>query len=208
MTCKELIYRNAYHYIEKIYHDSKYDPDVDLYRSCDILNSISDEQFANYDWLVQTLTQYLNDKHLTFPLQDVCVMASWYGYLGVFLREHIETDVKIWNIDSDPLCMEYGIHSENTIPVTEDAVEYYFDRTDAFQLIVNMSCENMEQDDIVMIVQSKPIHSIVCFQSTNNREKAEHINAHISLESFVDSLKLAHVFYQGEMNSRYMVIGI
>lgn len=208
MTCKELIYRNAFHQIKKIYHDSKYNPDTDLYRSCDILNSISDEQFANYDWLVQTLTQYLNDKHLTFPLRDVLVMASWYGYLSVFLREHIEKDVKIWNVDSDPLCIEHGIESDNTISITEDVVEYYFDRIDAFQLIVNMSCENMEQDDIAMIVQSKPIDSIVCFQSSNNHEKAEHINTYTNLESFVDSLKLAHVFYQGEMNSKYMVIGI
>lgn len=208
MTCKELIYRNAYHHIEKIYHDSKYDPDVDLYRSCDILNSISDEQFANYDWLVQTLTQYLNDKHLTFPLQDVCVMASWYGYLGVFLREHIQPNVKIWNIDLDPSYIEYGICGENTTSITEDPAEYYFDRMDAFQLIVNMSCETLEQNDMAMIVQSKPIDSIVCFQSTNNHEKAENINTYDSLEAFVDSLKLAHVFYQGEMNSRYMVIGI
>ncbi len=208
MTCKELIYKNAFHHIEKIYHDSKYDPNIDLYRSCDILNSISEEQFANYDWLIQTLIQYLNDKHLTFPLRDVCVMASWYGYCGVFLRKHIEANVKIWNIDSDPLCMQYGIQSENTIAITEDAVDYYFDRTDAFQLIINMSCENMEQDDITMIVQSKPIDSIVCFQSSNNHEKAENINTYDSLEEFVDSLKLAHVFYQGEFNSKYMVIGI
>ena len=42
MMLKENLYKNALSIIEEIYVKSKYDPDVDLYRSCDIMNAIND----------------------------------------------------------------------------------------------------------------------------------------------------------------------
>ena len=71
----------------------------------------------------------------------------------------------------------------------------------------------MEQEDIRMILNSKPIDTIACFQSNNYHNEAEHINTHNSLDEFVDSLQLASVYYKGEMcpsedYTRYMVIGI
>lgn len=216
MTYKEEVYKNALEIIRQIYEESKYNPDIDLYRSLDIITATNDAQLASKEWLVNTLTDYLNPKYLTFPLRDVLVMGSWYGLTGAALRQHISDNVKIWNVDSDPLCADFGYklnHHENTIHVTEDAIEYYFDRADAFQLIINTSCEHMEVEDIQMILKSKPIDTIACFQSNNYHKEPEHINTHNSLDSFVDSLDLTHVYYKGEMNpsedyTRYMVIGI
>lgn len=216
MTYKEEVYKNSLEIIRQIYEESKYNPDSDLYRSLDIITATNDAQLASKEWLVNTLTDYLNPKYLTFPLRDVLVMGSWYGLTGVVLRQHISDDVKIWNIDSDPLCADFGYtlnHHENTIHVTEDAIEYYFDRADAFQLIINTSCEHMEVEDVQMILKSKPIDTIACFQSNNYHGEAEHINTHNSLDEFVDSLQLASVYYKGEMKpsedyTRYMVIGI
>ena len=216
MTYKEEVYKNSLEIIRQIYEESKYNPDSDLYRSLDIITATNDAQLASKEWLVNTLTDYLNPKYLTFPLRDVLVMGSWYGLTGVVLRQHISDDVKIWNVDSDPLCADFGYkldHHENTIHVTEDAIEYYFDRADAFQLIINTSCEHMEVEDVQMILKSKPIDTIACFQSNNYHKEAEHINTHNSLDEFVDSLQLASVYYKGEMKpsedyTRYMVIGI
>lgn len=216
MMYKEEVYKNALEIIRQIYEESKYNPDVDLYRSLDIITATNDAQLTSKEWLVNNLIQYLGKKYLAFPLRDVLIMGSWYGLTSVILRQHISDNVKIWNIDSDPLCAEYGYklnHHENTIHVSDDAIEYYFDRADAFQLIINTSCEHMEQEDIRMILNSKPIDTIACFQSNNYHNEAEHINTHNSLDEFVDSLQLASVYYKGKMSpsedyTRYMVIGI
>jgi hypothetical protein len=220
MNYKELIYKNALCEIERIYHDSKYNPNTDLYRSLDLITATNDAQIASKEWLVNTLVDYLNPKYLTFELRDVLIMGGWYGLTGMILRQQIDREVKIWNVDSDPECAHFqhmlqwnNPDYEHNIPVTDDAIEYYFDRADAFQLIINTSCEHMEQDDIQMILKSKPIDTIACFQSNNYHKEPEHINTHDSLDSFVDSLDLTHVYYKGEMNpsedyTRYMVIGI
>lgn len=216
MMYKEEVYKNALEIIRQIYEESKYNPDMDLYRSLDVITATNDAQLASKEWLVNNLIKYLGTKHLTFPLRDVLIMGSWYGLTGAVLRQYISDDIKIWNVDSDPLCADFGYklnHHENTIHVTDDAIEYYFDRADAFQLIINTSCEHMEQEDIRMILNSKPIDTIACFQSNNYHNEAEHINTHNSLDEFVDSLQLASVYYKGEMSpsedyTRYMVIGI
>ena len=216
MMYKEEVYKNALEIIRQIYEESKYNPDMDLYRSLDVITATNDAQLASKEWLVDNLMQYLDTKHLTFPLRDVLIMGSWYGLTGAVLRQYISDDIKIWNVDSDPLCGWFGYklnHHENTIHVTDDAIEYYFDRANAFQLIINTSCEHMEQEDIRMILNSKPIDTIACFQSNNCHNEAEHINTHNSLDEFVDSLQLASVYYKGEMSpsedyTRYMVIGI
>ena len=216
MMYKEEVYKNALEIIRQIYEESKYNPNEDLYRSLDIITAANDAQLTSKEWLVDNLMKYLDTKHLAFPLRDVLIMGSWYGLTGVIMRQQVSDDVKIWNVDSDPNCADIGYklyHHENTIHVTEDAIEYYFDRTDAFQLIINTSCEHMEQEDIRMILNSKPIDTIACFQSNNYHNEAEHINTHNSLDEFVDSLRLASVYYKGEMSpsedyTRYMVIGI
>lgn len=193
MSYRELIYRNALNEVERIYHDSKYNPSEDLYRSLDIMTAIHENRLQNYDHLVNILKQYLTPKYLTFELQDVLVMGSLYGVFGMALRQQIDNDIKIWNVDSDPEYINYqrllqhgNDDYENNIPITEDALEYYFDRADAFQLIISTDY-NMDIDDAHMILQSKPIDTIACFQG-----------------NYIKSLKFAHVYYKDENT----VIGI
>ena len=220
MTRKEIIYKNALKSIEHIYNASKYDKSVDLYRFYDVINSINDSQMESKQWLVDELSKYLNDSYLREPLRDIMVMGSWYGLTGMLLREHISEEVMIWNVDSDPGCESIHWEMRQDVPncknnrgVTDDAINYFLDRTDAFQLIINTSCEHMELDDIKLITNSKDHNTMVCFQSNNYHKEPEHINTHNSLDSFVDSLDLVRVFYRGEISpseeyTRYMVIGI
>jgi len=217
------IYKNAFHSLENIFMESQYNPDVDLYRSFDIMNSINSAQMAGKEWLVDELIKILsNERNLRDgPIRDILVMGGWYGITGMLLRDKIDHDVKIWNIDSDPYCEIYGKMLHENIPEleynwfhTEDALEYYFDRTDAFQLIINTSCEHMEQEDIDMILSIKPPNTIVCFQSNNYHSVQSHINTHDTLEDFEKSLNLTRVWYSGKLPhfngdyDRYMVIGI
>lgn len=196
MNYRELIYRNALSEIEKIYLDSKYNPEEDLYRSLDIMTAINKHSIQNYEQLTNILKNYLTPKYLTFKLRDVLVMGGLYGVFGMVLRQHIDNEVKIWSVDTDPEYTNYqemlqhgNKDYENNISVIDNAVEYYFDRVDAFQLIVITDC-NIETDDIHLILQSKPVDTIACFQSNDS--------------DFIKSLNFTHIYYKDENT----VIGI
>jgi hypothetical protein len=221
MNYREQIYKNALRAIENIYRESQYSEEVDLYRSYDIMNSINESQMSSKQWLVENIIKFLKPENLRDgPIRDVIVLGGWYGITGMLLRQHLNHEVKIWNIDSESLCEKYGYILQHGNPnlehnyfITDDALSYYFDRTDAFQLIINTSCEHMEQDDIKLILNVKPKDTIVCFQSNNYHSVQSHINTHNSLEEFVDSLDLTRVWYAEKYSpnndyERYMVIGI
>ena len=223
MSYKEHLYKNALTEIEKIYTRSKYDPNEDLYRSYDIMNSVNDAQLNSKEWLVENLLPFLtNKKYLQDTdgnLNDILIMGSWYGVTGIILKDYLNEDVKIHNVDFDPLCEEYchllmngNERCKNVWPITDDAIDYYLQSPDAFQCIINTSCEHMEKEDIQMILVNKPFNTLVCFQSNNYHEEAEHINTQNSLEEFEEQLNLNQVYWKGELKpseeyTRYMVIG-
>ena len=220
MNYREQLYKNALNTIEHIYNESKYNPDVDLYRSYDIINAVNDAQINSKQWLVDNLKPFLKDEYLPDGLRDIIIMGAWYGVTGMLLREHINSDVKIWNIDSDPMCEVYGNNLQqnfsdykNNLFHTEDALEYYFDRYDAYQLIINTSCEHMDNEDLNLMLSMKPAKTLVCLQSNNFHKEPEHINTHNTVEEFIESLNLVRVFWSGTLKpsdeyERYMVIGV
>ena len=218
MNCRELIYKNALREIERIYKDSQYNKEEDLYRSYDIMNAINDAQMNSKQWLVDNLLPFLDKKYTYFDVRDILVLGSWYGVTSILLREHIDPSVKIWNIDSDPECehfchaLKYNIPGcENNIPVTADAAEYFFDNADTYQVIINTSCEHMDQEDIDLMLSIKNPETLVCLQNNNFHKEPEHINTYNSVDEFAASLNI-HVLWKGTLKpsdeyERYMVIG-
>ena len=214
MTFKETLYKNALKAIEEIYAKSKYDPNVDLYRSFDIMNSVNENQIKNKEWLVDTLLPYIDQD----KLKHVVILGSWYGLLSVMLQSKLSSDIEIRNVDSDEQTLMFGrkliqdMGADNIRFEENDAGEYFFEKSDKFQLIINTSCEHMEQDDLSLIISMKPRDTLICFQGNNYDSIQSHINTHDSLESFVDSLGLYKVYHsetlEMENYNRYMVIGI
>lgn len=221
MNYRARIYNNALREIEQIYRSSQYDKDVDLYRSYDIMNAINDTQWTSKQWLVDTLVPFLTEEQFQYsPLRDIVVLGGWYGLNGMLLRQKIGKDINIWSVDTDPLC-EYYTHMlqegnedfKNNYPITDDALDYFFTSADAYQLIINTSCEHMEPDDIRLMLGAKTRETMICFQSNNYHSIQSHINTHNSLDEFVESLDLAGVLWKGENKvneecDRYMVIGV
>jgi hypothetical protein len=216
MSYREEIYKNALKQIEKIYTESKYNPDKDLYRSLDIMHSVSDGQFASKEWLVKNLEPFINHGEL----HNVAVLGSWYGLVGMILRHHISKEVSIVNIDSEALTAEIGLSFVKNNPIyknnfykIDDAVNHIMEaQPNAYQIIINTSCEHMEPDDIQFILKSKGGKSMICFQSNNYDSVQSHINTSKSLDDFVNSLNLIDVYYAGTLEAndyeRYMVIGV
>jgi hypothetical protein len=214
MNYRELLYKNALSIIENIYIESKYDPDVDLYRSFDVMNSVNESQTKSKEWLIEKLIPFIPEKHL----YNICILGSWYGYTSLLLREQVDEKVHIHNVDSDPLAEHFsrqllkGTPTENTYFVNEDAEDWIFDNIQKCDIIINTSCEHMEAEDIRLMIAMKKPNSVVCFQGNNYHSVQSHINTHDSLEDFAKSLDLTRVFYSGKFETadydRYMVIGI
>ena len=214
MNYKTTLYKNALRTIEEIYLRSQYNPDIDLYRSLDIMHSVNENQLSGKEWLVEQLIQYLPDK-----VFNIAVLGSWYGSISVMLREKLNEDIHIQNIDSDPFAAEFGkslckdLAGKRTYFKTYDAAEYVLDEESpsTFDIIINTSCEHMEQEDIDLIMNMKRPQTLICFQSNNYDSVQSHINTKQSLNEFVESLNLSHVLFTDEKEfpeyNRYMVIG-
>lgn len=214
MSYKVDLYKNGLKAIEKIYEKSKYDPDVDLYRSFDIINSLNENQMNSKEWLVDCLEPFLS----TIPnLYNIAVLGSWYGLLSAMLRQKVSHDLFITNIDSDPLSKEIGQQLlnnqmyEHNYFVIDDAINHMIEKHNNYRLIINTSCEHMEKEDILYLTQLKSLDTVICFQSNNYFEHASHINTSNSLDEFVESLNLYDVMYKGTLSldryERYTVIG-
>ena len=215
MTLKEKLklYSNALKAIDEIYKESQWNPDADLYRSFDIINSVNDNQLKNKEWLVDTLLPHIDQDNLT----RVVILGSWYGLTSLMLSRRLSEKIEIRNIDSDIEASIIGKQLtrgiDGNIQFThDDAGEYFFEKSDKFQLIINTSCEHMEQDDLSLIISMKPRDTLICFQSNNYDSVQSHINTHPSLESFVESLGLYKVLHSETLKmenyDRYMVIGL
>lgn len=208
MSYKEQLYKNALNIIEKIYEQSKYDSDVDLFRSFDVMNAVNDNQFKSKEWLVKNLIPHLPEK-----LNKIALLGGWYGMLGCLIQQQV--DVEIDSIDTDPMTKQIGNKLTEGIGninfITEEAFEHITEYDSRYQCIINTSCEHMEREDINMINELKRKSTIVCLQSNNYHSVQSHINTYNSLEEFVDSLDLRKVFYSGTLATpnydRYMVIG-
>lgn len=214
---REQLYKNALAAIGEIYTRSKYDPDVDLYRSFDIINSLNENQFASKEWLTDKLTPYIIDNRS--DINNICILGSWYGLINFILREKLDRlNIKphIHNVDSDPLTKEIcyslmGRH-EKSHYIVDEAENWIFDNIRKCDIIVNTSCEHMEPDDLRLITNMKKPNALICFQGNNYHEIQSHINTHDSLDEFVESLNLTRVYYKDTLSrgdyDRYMVIGI
>ena len=143
MSYLETIYENALRTLGDIYNESKYNKDIDLYRSYDIINSVNDAQIKGKQWLVDTLVPFLTDDQFKWcPLQDIIILGSWYGLNGMLLRQKIDKKINIWNVDSDPMCERYGDilkygndDYKNNHSITDDALDYFFTRAMRINLL-------------------------------------------------------------------------
>ena len=212
MSYKEQLYKRALKEVSTIYEASKYNPDIDLYRSFDIINSVNDNQIASKEWLVEKLIPYIDPEG-----KDICVLGGWYGLIALMISQHVSKDVRIDSVDCDENTGPYGkmlLRGVNNVHFrVEDAADWFFDRPKRYQILINTSCEHIEQEDLDLMIGSKDKDTIICFQSNNYHSVQSHINTHNSLDEFVDSLQLKEVMHKEKMRApsgeydRYMVIG-
>lgn len=196
-------------------------------RIVDAMDSLSENQFASKDWLVQKLNEYPHHyRYKTLDKKiDICLLASWYGLLAYRLIENF-TLKKINNID----CIDYDpeakavaktiwhqLHAQNLKKGRLSYVKYIekdikdIESLD-YPVVICTSCEHLDQDTIYSTINKMEEHTLVVLQSNNYKEIDQHVNCVDSVEDFANQYvgKLRNIkFYEKDFikYKRFMLIG-
>ena len=206
-----LLYKKALKIIDKIYKESMYNENIDLFRIKDLLDSISDGQIECKTWAVEKLKPFITDEY------NAClIIGGWYGLMSHLLSES-GFKKQIINYELDKFCNNMAnrlrVH-ENVQFMDEDGLEIFHDvKTNSnVKIVICTACEHIDQSEIDFSFKLKKPNMLMCLQSNNYFDVDSHINCKKSLEEFVDSVPLNKILYAGKRNindeyERYMVIG-
>ena len=196
-------------------------------RILDVLDSLSVNQYASKDWLIEKLNEYphhYRQKTLDKKI-DVSILGSWYGLLAYRMLEKFQLK-KIGNIDCidfDPKAKAVAKHlwkkidSENLHKGQLAYVKFIEqDIKDIKELnspiVICTSCEHLDQPTIYDTISKLEEHTLVVLQSNNYREITQHINCVDTVEDFANQYvsKLRNIkFYEKDFGKykRFMIIG-
>ena len=93
-----LIYRKIIDTISFIYNKSGTDPDVDLFRFKDLLDSFSEGQFESKTWAIEELNKFVSDQY-----NECFIIGGWHGLFSHLLSESGFKN-KIVNSELDLTC--------------------------------------------------------------------------------------------------------
>ena len=192
---------------EEVYDESMYGVD-DLYRIKDIVHSVDKNHWESKKWLADKLFDLYNHDAGKFY-----VAGGWYGMMAYQLRQKwTGEEMNIISADCDPMCEDYAweLFGEYDIDFRTVDVNEEQDLSQ-YSAIINTSCEHMEQEDLLSIIERKDRQAWVAFQTNNYVDLNSHINCWPTAQLFAKSLKLNWVASVETLQlkdfNRFMVIG-
>jgi hypothetical protein len=164
-------------------------------------------QMKSKDWLCNELRKHVK-KFVTIDIH-----GGWNGVLASMLFQSDVPVISIRSVDIDPACESIAImmnKKEEMVgkfrAVTADMCAI---RSDA-DVIINTSCEHINQDQYDLWLSGMPYGSLLVLQS-NNYDIPEHVRIANSLEEFKLQCGDIEVLWAGELElplyTRYMIIG-
>ena len=196
-------------------------------RMMDILNSLSENQYASKDWLIDKLNEYPHHyKYKTLDKKiNICILASWYGLLAYKMIDKFKLKqiANIDCIDFDPKSKSVAkklwkkIDTDNLkngklayVKFIEQDIKDIKDFN--YPIVVCTSCEHLEQKVISDTINKLEKHTLVVLQSNNYKEINEHVNCSDNLDDFANLYvsKLRNIkIYQKDFikYKRFMLIG-
>ena len=187
---------NIIELIKKVYKDY---PN----RFIDVLNSLGERQQLSKDWLVEKLNAYKHPirNHMRSDSVEIMILCSWYGVLAYKLIEKFKLKKinRIHCIDYDPMVKRINkrlfrkIDNENLRNGILTLIKHYerdvVDLTEKefskSEILINTSCEHLNQQTIYDIIDKAPRNTLIVLQSNNNDKIQEHINTVKDLQEFV-----------------------
>lgn len=171
-------------------------------------------QLDSKAWLIEQLTPILNDRSKD---NNIYIFGGWIGVLASMIFQSDISANKIVSVDIDERCQSIsqtvcGRYSDRFISVTEDMklFDYFWDTVP--DVVINTSCEHVDQDTYYQWYDKIYPGTIVVAQSNNYFTCDQHVRCNKSLRDFEDVNCVINSVYSGELvhdiYTRYMSIWI
>jgi len=172
-------------------------------RLVDVLNSLGERQQLSKDWLVEKLNAYKHPfrNKMKSDSLSIIILCSWYGLLAYKLIEKFKLKKinRIHCVDYDPKVKRIAnrlyrkIDNENlkngvlTIikHLERDIVDVPEKELKNSEILINTSCEHLNQQTIYDIIDKTDRGTLIVLQSNNYHKIQEHINTVKDLQEFV-----------------------
>jgi len=172
-------------------------------RLVDVLNSLGERQQLSKDWLVEKLNAYKHPfrNKMKSDSLSIIILCSWYGLLAYKLIEkfNLKKINRIHCVDYDPKVKRIAnrlfrkIDNENLkngvltlIKHWErDIVDMPEKELKNSEILINTSCEHLNQQTIYDIIDKTDRGTLIVLQSNNYHKIQEHINTVKDLQEFV-----------------------
>jgi len=193
--------------VEEVYDETMYGVD-DIYRIKDIVHSVDKNHWESKKWLADKLFELYGHDAGKFY-----IAGGWYGMMAYQLRQAWpEPQMNIISADCDPMCEEYGWRLFDGYDISFKTIDVNDEQDfSEYSGIINTSCEHMEQEDLISIIEKKPKQTWVAFQTNNYVDLHSHINCWPTAQLFAESLGLKYTAYVDTLElkdfNRFMVIG-
>lgn len=178
-------------------------PSVDRDR---LLECFWDTQLDAKVWLTNELQKIVSDKH-----NVVYIFGGWYGILASILSQSTIDIESIYSVDIDANCERGHLVFGDTVKfITSDMGRYIYSWDNPPSIVVNTSCEHVEQSVYNEWYDRIPTHTIIVAQSNNFYRCSEHIRCSANIKSFMIDNHIVSPLYIGELENtqytRYMAI--
>ena len=172
-------------------------------RLVDVLNSLGERQQLSKEWLVEKLNAYKHPfrNKMKSDSISIIILCSWYGLLAYKLIEKFKLKKinRIHCVDYDPKVKRIAnrlyrkIDNENLkngvltlIKHWErDIVDVPEKELKNSEILINTSCEHLNQQTIYDIIDKTDRGTLIVLQSNNYHKIQEHINTVKDLQEFV-----------------------
>jgi len=185
-------------------------------RLIDVLDCFSQNQYDCKTWLIDCLNQY--PYHFKMKTNDsikIAILGGWYGLTAKLLSENftLKPIDEIHSYDFDPCAKNIGkIISPQITFIEQDITELDLS-SKGYSIIVNTSCEHIDQELLYKSIDTAPAKTLFVLQSNDMRYVQQHINCVDSLQMFEKQYesrleKVRAYELHKEKYTRYMLIGV
>jgi hypothetical protein len=185
-------------------------------RLLDAFSCFSQNQFDCKMWLIDCLNQYpFHFKYKTRDSIDIAILGGWYGLMAKLISTEFKLKPinNIYSYDFDNIATKIGKQIFPEIAFIEkDVTEIDLGRKN-FSIVINTSCEHIEQNLLYKSIDSAPPKTLFVLQSNNYNQLQQHINCVRNLDHFKNQYKtrmenIRAYELQKEKYTRFMIIGV
>ena len=157
-------------------------------RLIDVLDCFNQNQFDCKTWLIDCLNQYpYHFKMKTKDSIDIAILGGWYGLMAKIVSDHFSLKPirNIYSYDFDPYAGQVGRMLFPNVEFVEKDIKDLNISEKSFSIVINTSCEHMEQHVVTDTILTSPENTLFVLQSNDYEEIPQHVNCVENLEVFV-----------------------